>query len=121
MKPSVHAHSAKRREMSALTGRLRGQSRKITGLRQVILEILRKHPHPLTSKEIFNAMPDSQCDLATVCRVMQLLQKMGLVNRLDSPSRSLPVALLALLLCLGPAVLVVTGCGNTETVRKNHW
>jgi Fe2+ or Zn2+ uptake regulation protein len=54
MKP--HAHSHKRQEMSALTNRLRGQSRKITGPRAAILEIFRAHPHPLTNKEIFSEM-----------------------------------------------------------------
>src|SRR5882672_1578255 len=81
MKP--HAHSHKRQEMSALTNRLRGQSRKITGPRAAILEILRAHPHPLTNREIFAALPKGDCDLATVYRSMHLLEKMGMVKRFD--------------------------------------
>jgi Fur family ferric uptake transcriptional regulator len=81
MKP--HSHSHKRQEMSALKNRLRGQSRKITGPRAAILEILRAHPHPLTNKEIFSEMPKGECDLATIYRSMHLLEKMGMVKRFD--------------------------------------
>jgi len=69
--------------MAALTNRLRRQSRKITSPRQAILEILRKHPHPLTNREIFAAMPKGQCDLATIYRSMHLLEKMNIVKRFD--------------------------------------
>ncbi len=69
--------------MSALTGRLRDKSRKITGPRAAILEILRQHPHPFTNKEILSGLPKGQCDLATVYRSMHLLEKMGMVKRFD--------------------------------------
>jgi Fur family ferric uptake transcriptional regulator len=69
--------------MSALTNRLRGQSRKITGPRAAILEILRAHTHPLTNREIFSEMPKGECDLATIYRSMHLLEKMGMVKRFD--------------------------------------
>jgi Fur family ferric uptake transcriptional regulator len=83
MKTPAHKHSHKRQEMSALTSQLRGQSRKITGPRAAILEILRQHPHPLTNKEIFSEMPKGECDLATIYRSMHLLEKMGIVKRFD--------------------------------------
>ena len=83
MKTHAHAHSHKRQEMSALKNQLRGQSRKITGPRAAILEILRKHPHPLTNREIFSEMPKGSCDLATIYRSMHLLEKMGMVKRFD--------------------------------------
>ena len=83
MKNCAHKHSHQRQEMSALTGRLRQQSRKITGPRAAILEILRQHPHPLTNKEIFAFLPKGGCDLATIYRAMQLLEKLGMVKRFD--------------------------------------
>src|ERR1039458_1498490 len=83
MKAWTHKHSHQRQEMSALTGRLRQQSRKITGPRAAILEILRQHPHPLTNKEIFAALPQGGCDLATIYRAMQLLEQLGMVKRFD--------------------------------------
>ncbi|HXR04966.1 MAG TPA: transcriptional repressor [Verrucomicrobiae bacterium] len=83
MKKQVHPHSSRRQAMSALTGRLRRQSRKITSPRQAILEILRKHPHPLMSKEIFAIMPKGQCNLATIYRTLHLLEKMEIVKRFD--------------------------------------
>jgi Fur family ferric uptake transcriptional regulator len=83
MKAHAHSHSYKRQEMSALTGRLRQQARKITGPRAAILEILRRHPHPLTNRDIFAAMPRGQCDLATIYRAMHLLEEMGMVKRFD--------------------------------------
>ena len=69
--------------MSALTTRLRRHSRKVTGPRQVILKILRTQSRPLTSKEIFAAVPECQCNLATIYRAMHLLEKMQMVKRVD--------------------------------------
>ena len=83
MKQPAHSHSHQRQEMSALKNRLRGQARKITGPRAAILEILRRHPHPLTNKEIFSEMPRGRSDLATVYRAMHLLEEMGMVKRFD--------------------------------------
>jgi Fur family ferric uptake transcriptional regulator len=83
MKPHAHRHPHPQQEMSALKSRLRDQSCKITGPRAAILEILRQHPHPLTNKEIFAALPKNQCDLATIYRSMHLLEKMGMVKRFD--------------------------------------
>jgi Fur family transcriptional regulator, ferric uptake regulator len=83
MKPHAHKHPHPRQELSALTGRLRGHARKITGPRAAILEILRSHRHPLTNREIFAALPKSGCNLATIYRSMHLLEKMGMVKRFD--------------------------------------
>ena len=69
--------------MAALKNRLRERSRKITGPRAAILEILRRHPHPLSNREIFSKMPQGRCDLATVYRAMHLLVEMGMVKRFD--------------------------------------
>jgi len=69
--------------LSTLTDRLRRQSRKVTGPRKAILEILRRHPHPLTNRQILSALSGSQCDLATVYRAMHLLEEVGMVKRFD--------------------------------------
>ena len=66
-----------------LTSRLRQHSRKVTGPRQAILEVMRRHPHPLTNKDIFAALPKGDCDLATIYRSMHLLENMGMVKRFD--------------------------------------
>jgi Fur family transcriptional regulator, ferric uptake regulator len=81
----THAHDPSRRqpELSALTGRLRRLARKITGPRAAILEILRRHPHPLTNRDIFAALPKGRCDLATIYRAMHLLEETGMVKRFD--------------------------------------
>lgn len=83
MKGCLRKHSHRPLEMSALTGRLRQQARKVTGPRAAILEILRRHPHPLTNKEIFSELTAGQCDLATIYRATQLLEKLGMVKRFD--------------------------------------
>ncbi len=83
MKRHRHVHSRQQPALSSLMGRLRGQARKITGPRAAILEILRQHPHPLTNKDIFAAMPRGQCNLATIYRAMHLLEKLGMVKRFD--------------------------------------
>lgn len=84
-KPHHHIHPRQQQELSALKSRLRGQSRKITGPRAAILEILRRHPHPLTNKEILSELAKGRgrCNLATVYRSMHLLEKMGMVKRFD--------------------------------------
>lgn len=78
-----HVHPHEKQELTALTSRLRREAHKITGPRAAILEILRHHPHPLTNKEIFAELPKGECDLATIYRAMQLLEKLGMVKRFD--------------------------------------
>lgn len=80
---SACAHPHHRQELASLTGRLRRESRKITGPRAAILEILRRHPHPLAIREIFASLPGGECDLATVYRAVRLLEKLGMVKRFD--------------------------------------
>jgi Fur family ferric uptake transcriptional regulator len=76
-------HPHEKPELSSLTSRLRREARKITGPRAAILDILRHHPHPLTNKEIFAELPPGECDLATIYRAMQMLEKLGMVQRFD--------------------------------------
>ena len=84
MKPKRHRdHPAPAEPLASLTHRLRTRSRKITGPRQAILEILRRHPHPMTNREIFGSLPKGDCDLATIYRSMHLLENMGMVKRFD--------------------------------------
>jgi Fur family ferric uptake transcriptional regulator len=82
-KPCDCKQAHPRREISALTTRLRREARKITGPRAAILEILRQHPHPLTNKEIHAELPKGECDLVTIYRAMQMLEKLGMVRRFD--------------------------------------
>jgi Fur family transcriptional regulator, ferric uptake regulator len=66
-----------------LTRRLRKESRKITGPREAVLNILRRHTRPLSAREIFQALPSRDCDLATVYRSLHLLEEMRMVKRFD--------------------------------------
>ena len=70
-------------ELSDLAERLRRTSRKLTGPRQALLELLRRHAHPMSIKEIFAALAKGACDLATVYRSMHLLEEVGMVKRFD--------------------------------------
>ena len=83
MKKICRHDSYEKQELASLTGRLRREARKVTGPRAAILEILRQHPHPLTNKEIFAELPKGGCDLATIYRAMQMLEKLGMVKRFD--------------------------------------
>jgi len=79
-----HSHQASRARgpgLPELTQRLRRQSRKITAPRQAILDILRRHRHPVSIRDIFNELGRGDCDLATVYRSMHLLEQMGMVKR----------------------------------------
>ncbi len=82
-KPCNCPHTQPRQEFSSLTTRLRREDRKITGPRAAILEILHQHRHPLTNREIFSELPKGECDLATIYRAMQMLEKLGMVKRFD--------------------------------------
>lgn len=66
-----------------MTERLRRKSRKVTGPRKGILNLLRKKSHPLSIKQIFAGLPKGDCDLATVYRSLHLLENMGMVKRFD--------------------------------------
>jgi len=65
-----------------LTDRLRDGERRVTGQRRAIVDVLSRHPHPMTSKQIHAALTDA-CDLATIYRSMKLLEGKGLVERFD--------------------------------------
>jgi Fur family ferric uptake transcriptional regulator len=77
-----HSH-CHRDALPDLTENLRKRSRKVTGARQAILEILRGHPHPLSNKEIFGRLEKGSCDLATIYRSLHLLENLGMVKRFD--------------------------------------
>jgi Fur family ferric uptake transcriptional regulator len=83
MKKIKHPHAHPPQALPNLTDRLRRGSRKVTGPRQAILDLMRRHPHPLTIKEIFSALPTGQCDLVTIYRAMQVLVTLGMVKRFD--------------------------------------
>lgn len=78
-----HPHRLVQQPLTELTEKLRAGSRKVTVPRQSILDVLRRHAHPLTNREIHAALGKADCDLATIYRNMHTLEKMGLVKRFD--------------------------------------
>ena len=78
-----HVHSRRHAELPELAERLRKDSRKLTGPRASILQVLRQNPRPLSNKQIFAALPKGECNLATVYRSIQLLESLGMVKRFD--------------------------------------
>ncbi len=68
-------------EGPAWQAKLRQQECKLTGPRRAILELLEQEARPLSNKEIFRALPPGQCDLATVYRSVQMLERLGMVKR----------------------------------------
>lgn len=68
-------------ERCAWHAKLRQESRKLTGPRRAILRVLEQEARPLTNKEIFRALPQGNCDLATVYRSVQMLERLALVKR----------------------------------------
>ena len=83
MSATHHSHPSRHQPLPHLTERLRRKSRKVTGPRQALLELLRRQAHPMSSKEMFDALPSKLCDLATVYRSLRLLEQMGMVKRFD--------------------------------------
>jgi len=82
---NCRSHSGRRSHAALpdLAEKLRSSSRKVTGPRQAILQILRNHPHPMSVKEIHTALPGADCNLATIYRCIHMLQGMGMVKRFD--------------------------------------
>jgi len=78
-----HCHPQPTGDMNALAGQLRKTSRRVTGPRKAVLELLRRHRHPMTIKEIHDSVSHESVDLATVYRSMHLLQEMALVKKFD--------------------------------------
>ncbi len=78
-----HPHRLIQQPLTELTERLRQGARKITGPRQAILDVLRRHQSPLSNKEIHAALGKESCDLATVYRNLNTLEEMRLVRRFD--------------------------------------
>jgi Fur family ferric uptake transcriptional regulator len=70
-------------QINRLAGQLRQQSRKVTGPRRAILELLSAQKHPISIRRIHELMSDSSCDLATVYRSMKMLDRIGMVKRFD--------------------------------------
>jgi len=79
----AHQRFSERPSLPDLAERLRRNSRKLTGPRQVILQVLQKQGHPMSIKEIFGLLEKGDCDLATIYRSMHLLESMGMVKRFD--------------------------------------
>tara|TARA_Y100001934_G_scaffold282269_1_gene395196 strand:- start:1983 stop:2480 length:498 start_codon:yes stop_codon:yes gene_type:complete len=77
-------HKHKTPDTAELSAAIRDGRRRITGQRRAILDVLGKHPHPMTNRQIREALPESsQCDLATIYRSMRLLEELKLVDRFD--------------------------------------
>ena len=74
------AHSHPRQNLAELTAVLRQRDRRITGPRQLILDLIRKEEHPMTAKEIHSQL---DCDLSTIYRSLRLLEGIPLVKRFD--------------------------------------
>jgi Fur family ferric uptake transcriptional regulator len=83
MKPRYPTPPEPAPELTHLAERLRQNSLRLTGPRQAILGLLRRSSHPVSSKDILGALPEGECDLATVYRSMRLLQRLGIVHRFD--------------------------------------
>ena len=118
-----HPHRLIQQPLTDLTEKLRSKSRKITAPRQAILDVLRRHQHPLTNKEIHAALGPADCDLATVYRNLHTLEDMGMVRRFDFGDGVARFELLTEgddghhhhLVCTGcSAVVEVDGCFPTE-------
>lgn len=118
-----HPHRLVQQPLQELTDRLRAGSRKVTGPRQAILDVLRRHAHPLTNREIHAALGKSDCDLATIYRNMHTLEAMGLVKRFDFGDGAARFELITdephqhhhHLVCTGCSVIIeVDGCFPAE-------
>jgi Fur family ferric uptake transcriptional regulator len=76
-------HRLQSANLASLAERLHRGSRRLTGPRRAILEILRQRARPMSAREIFNSLPVGASDLATVHRAVRLLEAMSMVKRFE--------------------------------------
>ncbi|MGC3956712.1 MAG: Fur family transcriptional regulator [Verrucomicrobiota bacterium] len=98
--------------------KLRQESCKLTGPRRAILRVLGEQGQPLTNKEIFQRLPKGHCDLATVYRSMQMLERLGLVKRFHFGEGAARYALLEAGDDPHQHHLVCTHCSRIEQVGE---
>ena len=79
----VHPRRLIQPALGDLTARLREKDRRVTGPRQAILDVLRRHANPLTNKEIHAALGTADYNLATVYRTVRAIEQLALVTRAD--------------------------------------
>jgi Fur family ferric uptake transcriptional regulator len=70
-------------DAEALAHRLRAESRKITGPRRALLQLLAAEKHPVSIRELHRLMRNTSCDLATIYRSLKMLERLGIVKRFD--------------------------------------
>jgi len=106
---------------------LRRSARKVTGPRSRILQILGRHAHPRTIREIRSELGEGVCDLATIYRSMHLLLELGLVQRFDFGDGAARFELVLgregshhhHVICRGCAVVEeLAGCGLAEVDKR---
>lgn len=66
-----------------VTACLRREARRLTGARRAVLARLQAARHPLSCQEIHLSLEGLRCNLATVYRVLRLLEQLKLVQRFD--------------------------------------
>lgn len=103
--------------MAVLTERLRNRSRRVTGPRQAILEVLRNQRHPLTIKEVHRELGSESCDLATIYRSIRMLVEMDLVKRFDFGDGTARFELVGACCHEHHHHLICTGCGRIVEVE----
>lgn len=77
------AHDPDCPDLPDVARKFRLRSRRLTIGRQSVARILRRHGRPLTIKEIYQCVPGGECDLTTVYRSVDLLERMRMVKRID--------------------------------------
>lgn len=117
MKPATFLTSQSQ-EDCAWHDRLRREACKITGPRRAILQVLEKEARPLTNKEIFQALPKGHCDLATVYRSVQMLERLGLVKRFHFGEGAARFALMEEGCDAHRHHLVCTSCNRIEEIGE---
>ena len=61
----------------------RNHGKSLTGIRSVILDILRSSTSPLNPKQILNLITMKKPDLATIYRNLSLMESLGIIQSVD--------------------------------------
>lgn len=78
-----HRHTPQVPDLGRVAEAFRRGSRRLTGPRQAVFEVLCRAQHPLSIKDIHSALPKGDSDLVTVYRSVALLEELHLVKRFD--------------------------------------
>lgn len=78
-----HEHASAESQLEHAYETLRSHGQRVTGPRKAILGILVTEHGPFSAEELFQRLPEGECDLVTVYRTLSAMEELNVVRRCD--------------------------------------